>query len=857
VNSSEDTPIISDAVESPVETSKAKTDFVAAMLPHFSTGPATENVHHTAAEVWPHGYTTAASFIKPSETEAEMHTTPVLRDVQEPEADVSDATLLSASMDTNTDSEGDSDQDAVSVSSETPINAEMFAQPTEGSQENEALPSTAQPETEFVAAMLPMFSNQLANGEPRHPAALVWPQSRLASVQPTTVQVDANDQVGEEDDVEPVEFKDVTQEAVQEDASEDLLQDFHGHDYEEDKEKTDADISKGACNVQEAQNEASAGNYDDVCNDTSSHTAAVAEVSQPEVELVASMLPALNTELATGLLHQPSQPVWPHVHHASSAIDASNGQPLTHPGNSLEQEELRSAEVATETYRALKFPVTDDNEAFPDSDDSDEDDDYIPDDDDSNDDGPYEYDSDDDDSGGDDLNSDESDDQDSDGDEISSSHKDLVVVPKDPCPDTITTDASSTKDNPQADASSKPTSAVSGESKETEPAPDKAGEVVEKPNLDDQDLQPTDATTGNEGHGSPFLRLDPVINAPYIPQCMREGSGIVQAAKSLSATLPAGFLRLTPEVRHAFCLPRSVSVQNTKSTVMDEVFQNRSTQKTGPTVVDQVSTTPPTSGTAVDEPVVDSPLLEQVRKMIRQEIKDMFGQQQQPAVRSMPFVFTLSGIIRDELNGPQRLTNGTVRSPALSSAGHKSPTASETGVKETQEITVDPRNHSQPADANKESQKMLTASHNPDQAPQAQTTQHSTNSNPAVHASHLYLGTISLADFFEALQTTGGNTGFWTRQELATAFLSLSNRERSTLGVPIHGMPEYVEQVLASKSLLKMVNVGTCKLGAFLELMEFDSQGAASGKGICRAFRVAAERDAELQRRLAPFLKGL
>jgi hypothetical protein len=129
------------------------------------------------------------------------------------------------------------------------------------------------------------------------------------------------------------------------------------------------------------------------------------------------------------------------------------------------------------------------------------------------------------------------------------------------------------------------------------------------------------------------------------------------------------------------------------------------------------------------------------------------------------------------------------------------------------------------------------------------------STDPATYASRLVVGSMSLTDLFEALDAVGGNTSVWTREEIASAFFDLSNEELADLDFPVHQKPEYMDDILRSKILLRVIRIGTLKLGQFLQLLNFDEQGFASNEAICKAWVSASEKDRQLRERLAPRLK--
>ncbi|KAF2744010.1 hypothetical protein M011DRAFT_202175 [Sporormia fimetaria CBS 119925] len=87
-------------------------------------------------------------------------------------------------------------------------------------------------------------------------------------------------------------------------------------------------------------------------------------------------------------------------------------------------------------------------------------------------------------------------------------------------------------------------------------------------------------------------------------------------------------------------------------------------------------------------------------------------------------------------------------------------------------------------------------------------------------ASHRQIGSVSLIDFLETVVDT--DDGAYTKRNIATAFIELSNSEREDLGLAPHSVSEDINAPLMSKSVLKKIKIGTIKLGDFLDLVPFD-----------------------------------
>jgi hypothetical protein len=54
-----------------------------------------------------------------------------------------------------------------------------------------------------------------------------------------------------------------------------------------------------------------------------------------------------------------------------------------------------------------------------------------------------------------------------------------------------------------------------------------------------------------------------------------------------------------------------------------------------------------------------------------------------------------------------------------------------------------------------------------------------------------------------------------------------------------------------------MIRLGMIKLGVFLELIDFGTVGVACDESICKAFKVASEKDGALQKKVFPMATSL
>jgi hypothetical protein len=106
-------------------------------------------------------------------------------------------------------------------------------------------------------------------------------------------------------------------------------------------------------------------------------------------------------------------------------------------------------------------------------------------------------------------------------------------------------------------------------------------------------------------------------------------------------------------------------------------------------------------------------------------------------------------------------------------------------------------------------------------------------------------------DFLEALEKVGGDAAVWSRGEVASAFWDLSNEELADLDKPTMPKPEYLDEALQSKTALRKIRLNTIKLGQFLGMIDFDTQGAASDAAICQAWLSASEQDMKFRERFA------
>ncbi|KAF2874105.1 hypothetical protein BDV95DRAFT_658089 [Massariosphaeria phaeospora] len=105
------------------------------------------------------------------------------------------------------------------------------------------------------------------------------------------------------------------------------------------------------------------------------------------------------------------------------------------------------------------------------------------------------------------------------------------------------------------------------------------------------------------------------------------------------------------------------------------------------------------------------------------------------------------------------------------------------------------------------------------------------------------LGTQSLFQFLTALPTNAANKA--TKQQIATAFLSLHNAERAitgNLGSPLVRQLS-VTALVKSDVAMSMVIVGSVSLYAFMAMVEFDGDGMALESEVYGAFKRAAAQD--------------
>jgi hypothetical protein len=123
------------------------------------------------------------------------------------------------------------------------------------------------------------------------------------------------------------------------------------------------------------------------------------------------------------------------------------------------------------------------------------------------------------------------------------------------------------------------------------------------------------------------------------------------------------------------------------------------------------------------------------------------------------------------------------------------------------------------------------------------------STDPITDASRSLIGAFSLMDFLEALEKVGGDAAVWSRGEVASAFWDLSNEELADLDKPTMEKPEYLDEVLQSKTALRKIRLNTIKLGQFLGMIDFDIQGAASDAAICQAWLSASEQDMKFRER--------
>ncbi|KAF2874111.1 hypothetical protein BDV95DRAFT_604315 [Massariosphaeria phaeospora] len=119
--------------------------------------------------------------------------------------------------------------------------------------------------------------------------------------------------------------------------------------------------------------------------------------------------------------------------------------------------------------------------------------------------------------------------------------------------------------------------------------------------------------------------------------------------------------------------------------------------------------------------------------------------------------------------------------------------------------------------------------------------------NLAIMAHHKKIGTVSLTEFFDTLDSTSSEKTH--KLDLAAAWVKLSTQERARMGMEPIGGTEDTSTVLKNKLVLYMVNIGSIKLGEFLELMDFDEDGFAIEDRVFDAFEAAAQKDMEMNKR--------
>jgi hypothetical protein len=128
--------------------------------------------------------------------------------------------------------------------------------------------------------------------------------------------------------------------------------------------------------------------------------------------------------------------------------------------------------------------------------------------------------------------------------------------------------------------------------------------------------------------------------------------------------------------------------------------------------------------------------------------------------------------------------------------------------------------------------------------------------DPFTLASRLMIGSFTFTDLLEALDNVGGQAHAWSREEVASAFFDLSNEELTDINMPTLDKPEYINDVLESKSLLRKVRVGTVKLNAFLHLVKFNDQTMATEAALLEAWSAAAQKHDQFRERHAAHLSS-
>jgi hypothetical protein len=118
------------------------------------------------------------------------------------------------------------------------------------------------------------------------------------------------------------------------------------------------------------------------------------------------------------------------------------------------------------------------------------------------------------------------------------------------------------------------------------------------------------------------------------------------------------------------------------------------------------------------------------------------------------------------------------------------------------------------------------------------------------------IGSFTFTDLLEALDNVGGQAHAWSREEVASAFFDLSNEELTDINMPTLDKPEYINDVLESKSLLRKVRVGTVKLNAFLHLVKFNDQTMATEAALLEAWSAAAQKHDQFRERHAAHLSS-
>jgi hypothetical protein len=125
------------------------------------------------------------------------------------------------------------------------------------------------------------------------------------------------------------------------------------------------------------------------------------------------------------------------------------------------------------------------------------------------------------------------------------------------------------------------------------------------------------------------------------------------------------------------------------------------------------------------------------------------------------------------------------------------------------------------------------------------------NRVPFTTAFQIQIGLIAYTDFVEALASSGN--GHFTKRNISTAFLRLSNEERECLELPPHPVPTDIGATLRCKPSMRKIKLGNIRLGEILAMLDFEND-FVSPEVLGSAFKAASSKERMFAERLGDLI---